>query len=152
MWSAFYKGRGGFFSTQLFFLSRNLSVAEQAVDDAYQVLDSVYFGSAKRQVEAITPALAGPQFQKISLEDFLSWTKVFVASEAPEMIQETGKVGARSVFITLTTLHAIAAAAQTTIANERFQHKRVTRVWKELVANLLRARDDAKTAAQTLEP
>ena len=86
-----------FLGTQLVIVSRQLGVVNEAIDEVRFVLDSVFIGPAQRETTPIHFAgLGHPAFEHlptIFLEDMLQWAQTFVGAEAPEVIQNGGKLG-----------------------------------------------------------
>jgi hypothetical protein len=86
-----------FLGTQLVIISRQLGVVNEAIDEVRFVLDSVFIGPAQRETTPIHfHGLSSPVFNHlptIFLEDLLQWAQNFVATEAPDVIQNGGKLG-----------------------------------------------------------
>jgi hypothetical protein len=71
-------------------LQRALDASGQAAQAVIDALDSVNLGSDERQV--IDVDLTG-----LTVEDVLSWAVSFPSDEAPSLLQDGGKLGARSI-------------------------------------------------------
>ena len=71
-------------------LQRALDASGQAAQAVIDALDSVNLGSDERQV--IDVDLTG-----LTVEDVLSWSVSFPSDEAPSLLQDGGKLGARSI-------------------------------------------------------
>ena len=90
-----------FLGTQLVIISRQLGVVSEAIDEVRFVLDSVFIGPSQRETLPIefgtlTAPAAPPAIQAlpaIFLEDLLQWAQSFVSAEAPDVIQNGGKLG-----------------------------------------------------------
>lgn len=86
-----------FLGTQLVWISRQLGVVSEAVEEIRFLLDSDLVGPAERE----TMWLHGLHFQRsgktdvmlpdITLESLLSWIQTFVRNEAPDIIRNGGK-------------------------------------------------------------
>jgi hypothetical protein len=92
-----------FLGTQLVFISRQLGVVNEVVDEIRFVLDSVFIGPAQRDTLQIVPtqlamaAALGPggnlQLPPICLSDLLQLIQDYVGAEAQDAIQNAGKLG-----------------------------------------------------------
>ena len=85
-----------FLGTQLVIISRHLGVVNEAIDEVRFVLDSVFIGPAQRETTPIhfhELPRAFSHLPTIFLEDLLQWAQNFVATEAPDVIQNGGKLG-----------------------------------------------------------
>lgn len=88
-----------FLGTQLVFISRQLGVVSEVVDEVRFVLDSVFIGPSERETLLLTslndysPPVSTPPklLPPIALEDLLVWIQSFVTDEAPGIIQSGGK-------------------------------------------------------------
>ena len=98
-----------FYGTQLVWLSRQLSVVAESVDQVRFTLDSVFIGPAERQtMQMIFP----PPLPSIYLEDLLSWVQGFASTEGPGLIQDGGKFAVHNTFYPIVKqLQAVVAKA-----------------------------------------
>jgi hypothetical protein len=97
-----------FLGTQLVFISRQLGVISEVVDEVRFVLDSVFIGPAQRDTLQVVPNAAalgaalggGPlQLPPIYLSDLLQWIQDYVGPEAQDVIQNAGKFGLGEDFL-----------------------------------------------------
>jgi len=77
-------------------LSRALSVASESVNEIYAAMDSVFVGSAERQVASFTLEGGG----KMLVEELLSWVVTFTSDEAPKLVYEGGRRGVEAILPT----------------------------------------------------
>jgi hypothetical protein len=91
-----------FLGTQLVFISRQLGVVNEVVDEIRFVLDSVFIGPAQRDTLQVVPAPAAMalaltvapfQLPPIYLSDLLQLIQDYVGAEAQDAIQNAGKFG-----------------------------------------------------------
>jgi hypothetical protein len=107
---SFIERNGGtdkFLGTQLVRLSQVLSVIVESVHEAYDAMDSVFFGPEERDVTEI-------EFNsepRITVAELLGWVEHFAGVEAPQLIADSGKDGVDAVRITLERLRDLVAAA-----------------------------------------
>lgn len=89
-----------FLGTQLVRLSQMLNVIVESVHEAYDSMDSVFFGPEERQVTEI-------EFDgtRITVAELLGWIEEFAGVEAPQLIEDSGKDGVDAVASTLERLH-----------------------------------------------
>jgi hypothetical protein len=89
-----------FLGTQLIFISRQLGVISEVVDEVRFVLDSVFIGPAQRDtLQVVFPiALSLPP---IYLSDLLQWVQDYVGAEAQDVIQNAGKFGLGEDFMSM---------------------------------------------------
>ena len=82
-----------FLGTQLVWISRQLGVVNESVEEVRFVLDSVFVGPAERETLWLTKLTDrdGRRLPDITLEALLSWIQSFVTSEGPDIIQAGGK-------------------------------------------------------------
>lgn len=92
-----------FLGTQLVRLAQTLAVIVESVHEAYDAMDSVFFGPEERQVAVLD--FVGQQ--PITVAELLSWVEQFAAVEAPQMIEDCGKDGVISVSATLSRLSVL---------------------------------------------
>lgn len=85
-----------FLGTQSVLLSRALAVVAESVEETYFVMDSVFLGSAERQVTELH--FADPDLSAIFLGDLLSWVETFATDEGPRLIRDGGKDGVVEAF------------------------------------------------------
>jgi hypothetical protein len=99
-----------FLGTQLVRLSQVLNVIVESVHEAYDAMDSVFFGPEERDVTEIEFDGEPP----ITIAELLGWVEHFAGVEAPQLIEDSGKDGVDAVKDTLIRLQALveAAAAQ----------------------------------------
>jgi hypothetical protein len=85
-----------FLGTQSVLLSRALAVVAESVEETYFVMDSVFLGSAERQVTELH--FDDPDLPAIFLGDLLSWVELFATNEGPRLIRDGGKDGVIEAF------------------------------------------------------
>src|SRR5262249_39823340 len=95
-----------FLGTQLVRLSEELAVIVESVYEAYDAMDSVFFGPEERQVAVLTfdttlPADGTTDVEPITVAELLSWIEQFASVEAPQLIEDCGKDGVLTVSDTL---------------------------------------------------
>ena len=80
----------------------------ESVQEAYDAMDSVFFGPEERQVAVLTfdttlPADGTPttDVEPITVAELLSWIEQFASVEAPQLIEDSGKDGVLTVSDTL---------------------------------------------------
>jgi len=96
-WTNFRDARfGRDLGTRLVLLSRALSVASESVNEIYAAMDSVFVGSAERQVASFTLEGGG----KMLVEELLSWVVTFTSDEAPKLVYEGGRRGVEAILPT----------------------------------------------------
>ena len=78
-----------FLGTQLVRLSQALAVIVESVHEFYDAADSVFFGSAEREVAVLS--FAGQQ--PITVAELMNWVEGFAGVEATQMIEDSGKDG-----------------------------------------------------------
>ena len=98
-----------FLGTQLVRLSQMLNVVVESVHEAYDAMDSVFFGPEERDVVPIK--VDGEP--DITVAELLEWVEHFAGTEAPQLIEDSGKDGVDAVRITLERLRNLVAAAVT---------------------------------------
>lgn len=141
----FFDGSPGtepFFGTQLVLVSRALAVVAESVQEVFFTMDSVFMRSAERQ----TTELTYPDDAPIFVEGLLNWVERFAAEEGPRLIQEGGKLGARSAVPTLCRLTKLVQGAlippQSPAAlPPGYRTARVQRALQELAEHLQDATD-----------
>jgi hypothetical protein len=85
-----------FLGTQSVLLSRALAVVAESVEETYFVMDSVFLGSAERQVTELH--FDDEDLSAIFLGDLLSWVELFAINEGPRLIRDGGKDGVIEAF------------------------------------------------------
>ncbi len=82
-----------FLGTQLVWISRQLNVVNETVEEARFVLDSVFIGRAERETLLMTGLVdsAGNGLPSITLEELLSMIQALMTQEGPDIIQTGGK-------------------------------------------------------------
>jgi hypothetical protein len=75
--------------TRLVLLSRALSVTAEAVQEVWAAMDSVFVGSAERQVARFRDDTGN----ELLVEELLSWIVAFASEEAPALVHEGGRRG-----------------------------------------------------------
>jgi hypothetical protein len=96
-----------FLGTQLVRLSQVLNVIVESVHEAYDAMDSVFFGPEERDVVEI-------EFDDeptITVAELLGWVEHFAGVEAPQLIEDSGKDGVDAVKNTLLRLRLLVGAA-----------------------------------------
>jgi hypothetical protein len=96
-----------FLGTELVRLSQMLNVIVESVHEAYDAMDSVFFGAEEREVTEIV--FDGDP--RITVAELLSWVEHFAGIEAPQLIEDSGKDGVEAVRTTLERLHALMTTA-----------------------------------------
>src|SRR5262245_66252432 len=86
-----------FLGTQTVLLSRALAVVAESVEETYFVMDSVFLGSAERQVLELH-FVNNPELPAIFLGDLLAWVEMFATDEGPRLIRDGGKDGVIEAF------------------------------------------------------
>ena len=89
-----------FLGTQLVRLSQMLNVIVESVHEAYDAMDSVFFGPEERAVTEI-------KFDGepgITVAELLGWVEHFASVEGPQLIEDSGKDGVDAVQTTLERL------------------------------------------------
>lgn len=87
-----------FLGTQSVLLSRALAVVAESVEETYFVMDSVFLGSAERQVLELNFGEDEEDPPAIFLGDLLSWVEFFANDEGPRSIRDGGKDGVIEAF------------------------------------------------------
>jgi hypothetical protein len=87
-----------FLGTQLIRLSQQLNVIVESVQEAYDAMDSVFFGPEEREVTEIKGTA------RITVAGLLGWIEHFASVEARQLIEDAGKDGVNSVAYTLKEL------------------------------------------------
>jgi hypothetical protein len=96
--SLFRSGKGTkFLGTELVWLSQTLACIVESVHEAYDAMDSVFFGQEERQVTL----LEFDNGESITIAELLSWIETFAGIEAPQLIEDSGKDGVAAVRETL---------------------------------------------------
>jgi hypothetical protein len=91
-----------FLGTQLVRLSEELAVIVESVQEAYDAMDSVFFGQEERQVAVLVfDATIKGEVEPITVAELLSWIEQFASIEAPQLIEDSGKDGVLTVSDTL---------------------------------------------------
>jgi beta-lactam-binding protein with PASTA domain len=88
----YFTGRGPdepYLGTQLVLISQALDALEESVQEAYDAMDSVFFGASDRQATELH------FFHQplITVYDLFSWVEDFATSEGLQLVQEGGKDG-----------------------------------------------------------
>jgi hypothetical protein len=96
-----------FLGTQLVRLSQMLSVIVESVHEAYDAMDSVFFGPEERAVTEIELDKGA----RITVSELLEWVEQFAGVEAPQLIEDSGKDGVAAVKETLDLMRGLIAAA-----------------------------------------
>ena len=96
-----------FLGTQLVRLSQMLNVIVESVHQAYDAMDSVFFGPEERDVTEIV--FDGEP--RITVAELLEWVEHFAGIEAPQLIQDSGKDGVVAVRNTLERLSTLVGSA-----------------------------------------
>jgi len=83
------KGPEPYLGTQLVLISQALDALEESVQEAYDAMDSVFFGASDRQATELH------FFHQplITVADLFSWVETFATSEGLQLVQEGGKDG-----------------------------------------------------------
>jgi hypothetical protein len=100
--------RDKFLGTQLVRLSQMLNVIVESVHEAYDAMDSVFFGPEEREVTEIEVAAGG---SRITVAELLGWVEHFSSIEAPQLIEDSGKDGVVAVKDTLVQLSVLVKRA-----------------------------------------
>jgi hypothetical protein len=96
-----------FLGTQLVRLSQMLNVIVEAVHEAYDAMDSVFFGPQERAVAEIK--FDGEA--RITVAELLGWVEHFAGVEGPQLIEDSGKDGVDAVRTTLERLRDLVNSA-----------------------------------------
>lgn len=103
-----------FLGTQLVWISRQLGVVNETVEEARFVLDSVFIGRAERETLLMSGLVdgAGKGLPSITLEELLSMIQSLMTQEGPDIIQTGGKFAIGEDFsqMVLQLQHYVAAA------------------------------------------
>lgn len=99
--------QGKFLGTQLVRLSQMLNVIVESVHEAYDAMDSVFFGPEERDVTEIVFDVD----PRISVAELLGWVENFAGIEAPQLIEDSGKDGVAATGKTLGLLRRLVKAA-----------------------------------------
>jgi len=91
--------------TRLVLLSRALSVTADAVNEVLAAMDSVFVGSAERQVATFRDG----QGRTILVEELLTWVVSFAAEEAPLLVHDGGRQGVVAIIPTAQRLVGLVA-------------------------------------------
>jgi hypothetical protein len=79
--------------TGLVLLARALSVVAEQTAEVYAAMDSVYVGTAERQVTWLT----FDDESRTTVEELMSWVQSFATEEAPRLIQDGGLRGVEAI-------------------------------------------------------
>ena len=96
-----------FLGTQLVLVSQSLEVLSESVHEAYDAMDSVFFGTAERQTTLLHLNGEAP----ITVAELLNWVEQFAATEGRQLIQDSGKDGVIAFRSTLERLHHLVELA-----------------------------------------
>lgn len=98
-------------------LSQALDSLAASVQEAYDAMDSVFFGPAERQAKQIAGS-------SISVEDLLGWIESFATAEGPQLLQDRSQhiVGFKTAIQKLEDLVRTASAVGTDAARSSDQH------------------------------
>jgi hypothetical protein len=106
-----FLGRQGlaepFLGTQLVLLSQQLEEVAESVSEAYDAMDSVFFGPAERQ----TTQLKFPGQPFITVAELLAWVEKFATVDGPQWLQDSGKDGVGLVASTAGQLYDLVKQA-----------------------------------------
>jgi hypothetical protein len=130
-------------------VERALTVIDEAVDEVYAALDSVFVGPDERLTTTF-PLTIGTAQSSMAIEELLSWVQSFARTEAPALIENAGTYGVEVVGQTIKTDMGSAVAAFVAFvsapngrARNALHHPRVQNSVAELGAALNSARDAA---------
>jgi hypothetical protein len=137
--------------TRLVLLSRALAVAAETVEEINFAMDSVFVGSAERQVAAFRDEGG----DEILVGELLSWVSTFAGDEAPHLVREAGKRGASAIIPTARRLRDLVERFISQIPYEPdlpagLRHPRVTPPLRELQTYLQRIGDLSEGINQPL--
>ncbi len=91
-----------FLGTQLVRLAEELAVIVESVQEAYDAMDSVFFGPEERQVAVLTfDTTISSDIEPITVAELLSWIEQFAGVEARQLIEDSGRDGVLTVSDTL---------------------------------------------------
>ena len=96
-----------FLGTQLVLLSQQLEEVAESVSEAYDAMDSVFFGPAERQATQLK--FDGQPF--ITVAELLAWVEKFATVDAPQWLQDSGKDGVGLVSSTAEQLYELVKQA-----------------------------------------
>lgn len=89
--------------TRLVLLSRALSVTAESVEEVYAAMDSVFVGSAERQVASFRT----DDGRSVLVAELLSWINTFSIEEAPTLVHEGGRRGVEALVPTAQRLEVL---------------------------------------------
>ncbi|HKP01844.1 MAG TPA: hypothetical protein VJU77_00650 [Chthoniobacterales bacterium] len=92
-----------YLGTELVWISEALAVIVESVHEAYDAMDSVFFGPEERQVTL----LEFDNGESITVAELLSWIENFAGVEAPQFIESSGKDGVGAVRETLNQINRL---------------------------------------------
>jgi hypothetical protein len=123
--------------TRLVLLSRAMSVAADSVVEASDAMDSVFVGSAERQVASFYDETG----QRVFVGELLSWISTFTRDEAPALIHSGGRRGVEAIIPTVTKLRELVSRLVESIPSETdlpdgMRHPRVVNPLRELRGHL----------------
>jgi hypothetical protein len=123
--------------TRLVLLSRALSVAAESVVEATDAMDSVFVGSAERQVASFFDGTG----QRVFVGEILGWIALFTRDEAPALVHSAGRRGVEAIIPTVTTLGELVKRLVESIPWESglpdgMRHPRVINPLRELHGHL----------------
>ena len=140
---SFLGGADNYLGTQLILLQRNLSVIVESVSEVSFAMDSVFLGPVERQIVRIDfpTNIAPPMY----VADLLTWIENFASGEGSQIIQESGKIGVRTIAQPLNRLRDLVRNSDGRIRHPGARHPRVRRTLQELGAQLAEAARLAST-------
>jgi hypothetical protein len=132
-----------FLGTQLVLLSQQFEVVAESVRQAYDAMDSVFFGPAERETTQLS--LDGEPW--ITVAELLKWVEDSATVVFPQLIQDGGKDGVVVVSTTADRLYGLVDEAwqQSRSPSNNpargFHTARTQRAFEEIRSNLARTRE-----------
>lgn len=151
-----------YLGTQLVWISRQLDVVAESVRDAYQAMDSVYFGPQEREATDISYVKQGTKeaVAPITVADLLDWVHSFATVDASHLLHDAGKDGVLALRSTVARLQELVGAAReysergagTGAVPRSFFNARVERALGEIEQQLLQVSERAERITRTARP
>ena len=117
-------------------VSQSLDALAESVREAYDAMDSVFFGPAERQTVEL---LSGED--RISVAELLGWIRDFATSEARHLLQASGKDGVETVRDNVWRLEELVEQAMgAPAAPNPTTAPKVRRAWERILDRLERTR------------
>ncbi len=149
-------GQNSFLGTQLVWISQQLAVVAEQVQEVRYAMDSVFLGPAERQVTVLTLGVDERVAERLTIAELLDWIERFVTEEGPRLIEDGGKLGVGALLPAAKRLAHLArqAARQAAAGGENpgrgFHTPRVARALEELAGHLERLVELAQPVERVL--